>query len=202
MLEAILGIDIGKEGGISILSKDGKTLYDSFSIPIEPLDIMNAIRRISERYVLIHCYVEKQAFMNRSYGSNPFVRQGGKAAFTLGHSQGLIEGILLSFGMAYTLIPPRTWQKVIEDVIIPTDIRISNKKMKDTKVKSFIRVRELFPNAPLQTSRGRVLDGIADAILIAYWGALQSQRSPTLCYDMVEEPKRKRRQSNDKRTSK
>lgn len=183
MTEVIVGIDVGKEGGISILSLNGTILYDALSLPSESLDIVNTLKQISIKYSLLHCYIEKQAFMNRSYGINPYVRQGGKAAFTLGHSQGVLEGCLLALGINYTLVPPKTWQKVIEEVILPLDTTsITKKKLKDTKFKSFIKARELFPNAPLKTVRGKVLDGIADAILIGYWGA-------SICYDKVEKPK-------------
>jgi hypothetical protein len=194
MLEVTIGIDVGKEGGISILSKDGSELYDAFSIALESKDIVDSFKQLHTKYIILHCYIEKQAYMNRSYGSNPFARQGGKSAFTLGYSQGLIEGALLALGISYTLVPPKTWQKVIEDVVIPLDTKISNKKLKDTKVKSYLKVKELFPKAPLMTPRGKVLDGIADAILIAHWGA-------SLCYDKGEKPKEQKRRTNDKSKS-
>lgn len=195
MIEVILGIDIGKEGGVSILSKDGNELYDAFSIATESNDIVNSFKQLYTKYIILHCYIEKQAYMNRSYGNNPFARQGGKSAFTLGHSQGLIEGVLLALSVPYTLVPPKTWQKIIESVVIPIDTKISNKKMKDTKVKSYLKVKELFPKAPLVTPRGKVLDGIADAILIAHWGA-------SLCYDKGEKPTEQKRRTNDKLKSK
>lgn len=157
MTEVIVGIDVGKEGGISILSLNGTILYDALSLPLDPIDIVNSLKQISVKYSLIHCYIEKQAFMNRSYGTNPFARQGGKAAFTLGHSQGIIEGCLLTLDINYTLVSPKTWQKVIEEVTLPFDTSsITKKKLKDTKFKSFIKARELFPNAPLKTIRGKV----------------------------------------------
>lgn len=190
MIEVIVGIDIGKEGAISLISKDGKTFYDAHSMPGDTHDTVEILRSINTKYTITHTYIEKQAFMNRSYGNNPFARQGGKAAFTLGHSQGVIEGALLALAIPYTLVSPRTWQKVFEDVEINSENNITTKKLKETKIKSYIKARELYPNAPLRTSRGKVLDGVADALLIAYWGS-------SMCYDRDEKPKEQKK-TNDK----
>lgn len=166
------GIDIGREVAISIVSYSKKEIKPVFYIEMPETDkeLLNKLRYINKKFPLDEMCVEKQVYMSRGNYS----RQSGKGAFTLGHSQGLIEGILMTLDINYSVVPPRTWQSIIKNKKVSDNIlRLSNssKKLssKVSKQKSLSLCEQIFPKVPLITKRGRVLDGLADSLCITYW---------------------------------
>jgi len=166
------GIDIGKEGAISIVSYSDKKIIPAFFIemPESNKELLKKLRYIKSKFPLDEICIEKQVYMSRGNYS----RQSGKGAFTLGHSQGLIEGILMTLDINYSVIAPRTWQSIIKDIKVSNNVNElckSSKKIssKISKQKSLSLCEEIFPKVPLVTKRGRILDGIADSLCISYW---------------------------------
>lgn len=169
----IVGIDIGKEGAISVLSytaNNYKAVYYS-EMPLTEVELLKKLTYIKRKYEdITDVCIEKQGYMSRGTS----FRQSGKGAFTLGFSQGIIQGILLAYNINYSLVSPRTWQSIFKDVEINEkvkDICKDSKKFssKLSKQKSLTLCNNLFPYIPIMTPRGRVLDGIADSLCIAYW---------------------------------
>lgn len=177
----IVGIDIGKEGAISVLSYTNN-IYNAVyytEMPITEKELLRKLTYIKNKYKNItEVCIEKQGYMSKSSS----FRQSGKGAFTLGFSQGIIQGILLAYNINYSLIAPKTWQLIFKDIEINTHIKNlckDSKKLssKLSKQKSLTLCNNLFPSVPLMTRRGRILDGIADSLCIAYWKYINIKKS-------------------------
>lgn len=81
--------------------------------------------------------------------------------------QALFEGVLTTLGIEYEIINPKTWQLYFG---IETKKDNKGKVIEDTKEQSVKKTKELYPQIILETKRGRILDGRADAILITEYG--------------------------------
>ena len=165
----IVGIDNGLSGGIAIVQhaaliatsvmpvisyksgKKNKRTYD-----------LGEIVSIIENIKPAHVFVEKaQAMPSFSKGGKQSP-QGGVTNFTTGYSYGAMLGILAALRIAYTIVHPRTWQKVMFMGMPKTD----------TKKMSYIVCQRLWPNADWKaTPRCRIAhDGKTDAAMIAEYG--------------------------------
>ncbi len=70
----------------------------------------------------------------------------------------MYEGIITALQMPLNYISPITWKKIV---------MAGQGKEKDAAV---YKAQQLFPDAVLVTPRGRLLDGRAEALLIAWYG--------------------------------
>jgi crossover junction endodeoxyribonuclease RuvC len=85
---------------------------------------------------------------------NAMPGQGVTSVFSFGRSSGIIEGVLATLAMPYTIEPPQKWQKALN--------------VRDGKDGSRLRAGELFPKYAENFSRKKD-DGRADAALMAYY---------------------------------
>lgn len=152
-----LGIDCGLQGGIAVF---GDTV-EIYSIPIvtekkeksikRKYDI-KAIKDIFLKYwstkESIHVFIEK---------TQAFPGQGGVSMWSIGFGDGMYQGILTALQIPYEVVHPKKWQK---------EFSISGK----TKSLSFEVANRLYPHLKLTTERGKILDGLCDALLIAEYG--------------------------------
>jgi len=141
--EVFLGIDPGWRGAIAGLQADGavKILEDCPSTPAE-----------IGRFV---CDFKAIALIEKVH---PFYKSSAKSAFTFGENFGAWQAMLSHLQIPFEFITPRQWQKSIFD---------SAKKLENTKRQSYDMASRLFPDQELKTSRGKILDGRCDALLIA-----------------------------------
>lgn len=143
----IIGIDPGKAtGGIAILGVDD-------GIWVSPMPGMIELADWLERYPGAHVFLEK---------AQSFPKQGIASAFNYGDHFGQIQGIVIAFGMPYTLVPPARWSKVM----------LQGTKLKDSpKARNIEAARRLFPNVKLVAEDcRRPHSGMVDALLIAEYG--------------------------------
>ena len=73
-----------------------------------------------------------------------------------GFGYGIYLGILITLGIDYTQVPPQKWKK---------DLHVSKNKDEARE-----RATQLFPSAAEMWSL-KCEDGVAEAAMIAYWGA-------------------------------
>ena len=147
-MKTILGIDNGLSGALSFYDGQELLIYD---IPVfqgekrQSLDLQE-IKRIILNDRPAHCYIEKLT---------PMPKISGLTAFSMGHSEGVMHGILSAFNIPFTFIRPAEWKKAMQ---CPAD--------KDAARK---RASELLPrfshNWPLKKHDGR-----AESALIALYG--------------------------------
>jgi crossover junction endodeoxyribonuclease RuvC len=155
----ILGIDPGYSGGLALM--DGTMFLECEVMPV--ITLTKSKRAIDEpglRQLIIdwkpdHVVVEKVSAMPK---------QGVVSMFNFGTTYGIIRGILAGLEIPYTLVAPRTWQKVMF-----ADI---GKKKADTKKIAKLVCKRLWPGKDFTKSDRAYQphDGKCDAALIAEWG--------------------------------
>lgn len=145
-----IGIDPGKNGSYAVIDDD-KTVYatDVRAYPWNDemfVCEMRGIKNLANNVKIISA-VEKVCSMPHD---------SHKAAFNFGHSLGYIEGVLISLGIPYQLVPPMKWKK--EFSLIGKD-----------KKASIDTCKRLFPELNLRrTDKCRTdSDGLAESTLLA-----------------------------------
>lgn len=150
MKKAVIGIDPGKKGGICLVTEDNAVLYiNDFSSDHEIIR-----NRISE---ILKCYpfVEIKTVFLEAPISMMTNRKINDSLFFI---NGYITGVCETMGLEVIRTNPMHWKKVMG---VTSDKSTSIRKSK-----------ELFPNIAEEISyaRGSYQDGLAEALLIAYYG--------------------------------
>lgn len=171
--DIIIGMDPGKNGAIVLILRDGRVLKkEIFPLIGKELDIIGVNKNFMEyKDRIVHAYLEQiHAIFGASAGST----------FTFGRVYGMLESLLVGHGIAYTLVQPKIWQKVIFNGI--PEMRKPGKMDKktgktrkgrvDTKAMALLASKRLFPSVDLRpTERSKKPhDGLCDALLIAEYG--------------------------------
>ena len=166
-----IGIDNGAKGAIVVI--DGKRK----AVQVEPMPVINVgvIRKgkkgtkniLDMVQVLSILLKAKTASRGNVFAvlehAQVFPGEGRSTAFTAGRGYGAMEMALVSLGIPYEIVRPRKWQTEI----------LKGVEGADTKARSVIKCRRLFPDIDLTPGRRRKpMDGIADAACMALY-ALQ-----------------------------
>lgn len=99
--------------------------------------------------------------------------KGGLANFKLGAYRDALRMAFTGLGVSLIEVPPKEWQ---------WEFGIKNGKGDDTKAQSYLVASRMFPGVELKGPRGAILDGRADALLIAEYGR---RRCPEVRYRAV-----------------
>jgi hypothetical protein len=165
----IVGIDPGLSGAIAELNEKGE-IVQLIDMPIISYKkgkkgkrdyVVGAINAFFTHPLLNK--EETVVFIEKMQSMPPGFRV--QASFGLGYCQGLFEGILTALGIKYELILSKEWKKHFQ----------ITKAKGDQKAQAFQIASKLFPEAKLQTERGRVLDGRSDALLLCEYGRRKLQ---------------------------
>ena len=155
----IIGIDPGLTGAIAFFDTSGGTLTLS-DMPVVSVKRNNKLKNEVSAAGLVDVIKTQvigltthKVFIERV---NAMPGQGVTSVFSFGRSLGIVEGVVASFGIATTIVPPMTWQKAIN--------------VRGGKDGSRARAMELFPAYANLFARKKD-DGRADAALIAWYGA-------------------------------
>ena len=142
-----IGIDPGKKGGWAVIQPNAEPIVCPWDDTFFVSDIHGIVDMARERRERIVAAVEKVCSMPHD---------SHKAAFNFGHSLGYIEGVLISLGIPYQLVPPMKWKK--EFSLIGKD-----------KKASIDTCKRLFPELNLRrTDKCRTdSDGLAESTLLA-----------------------------------
>lgn len=105
----VLGIDIGIQGGIAIIS-DGGTLIVH---PMPTLHDGPAGRRSVNAPLLANLIFSSHATYAyvEHVGARP--NEGAVGAFTFGRARGVIEGVLAAAGIPCAFITPASWKRAV-----------------------------------------------------------------------------------------
>lgn len=150
----ICGIDPGLSGGIAFLDQD--RIYSVEKVPVSKIKEGKSVKRYLDCFTILcmlhkhkptHVYIEKQQSMPG---------QGVASTFRTGFGYGIYIGMLIASDFDYTIIPPRTWKK--------------HYGLSSNKDESRQKASELFPDAS-HLWQQKNQDGLAEAALIAYFGA-------------------------------
>lgn len=143
-----IGIDPGQKGGVGFINSSIKKTY-AIDMPENTSALYNAmeLKRASDNFELF-CIVEQ---------AQPMPKQGVKGVFTYGVGYGKILAVLEVLQIPFQTVSPVIWKKEFSLI----------KKDKKASVKV---AQQLFPKIEFYTPRGRMLDGRAEALLLAEYG--------------------------------
>lgn len=158
MINAIIGIDPGAKGGIALVTDNNEILFlenisnDKSDIHRKISDILLGFSYVAIRSAFLESAISMHT--NRAVNNNLFFING------------YITGILESFGIKVVHTMPAHWKKVMSVT--------SNKQT------SLDKAEELFPTIKqeLRAERKTYRDGLAEALLIAYYGLHLNQYYP------------------------
>lgn len=146
-----LGIDPGSKGAIAVLTPALKhiSFHDlSGTTPHAILQFFEEINTNTSINPLVITIEKVHAIPGTSAGSN----------FKFGYNVGMINALAEASQIGVRHITPKAWQKQI-------GVTVKGKAIK----KQVAEIAEkLYPNAPIRGSRGGLLDGRSDALMIAH----------------------------------
>ena len=151
----VVGVDVGKTGAIALIGHFGSvSIWETPMIKGKGKSEYDLQTLVNEIFPKLprdpFFFVEKTQPMPPKMG-------GSVANFHRGVGRGW-EWMLAGMRHRYQLVSPRTWQKeMLKDV-----------EGKDTKQKSLVQAKRLFPKAKIGKHHG-----ISDALLIAEYGRRQ-----------------------------
>lgn len=156
MVKIVIGIDVGKSGGVAKIYPDNSLEYFRMPMIGSEYDIqgLKEILTPKEGEEIVHVGIEHVHAIQQ--------RAGASSNFSFGMGKGILMGLTEGLGHRYTLVNPRTWQKIAWEGVT---------RQKDNKHTSLLAAKRLFPGYSfLATPKSRKPhDGIVDAILIAYY---------------------------------
>ena len=138
-----IGIDPGKNGAMCILAEE-QTMFVDFNLRL----YIDTINNIINADTTIRACIESVHAMPG---------QGVSSCFTFGQRLGELEGMLMTLGIPYELVPPKNWQKAC-------GIQPKSDKKAIANVLS-----KLYPQAQLYGAKGGLLDGRSDALGLAHY---------------------------------
>jgi crossover junction endodeoxyribonuclease RuvC len=153
-----LGIDPGLSGAICVFNMTEGSI-DIIDMPtVEVTRNAKSKREVSAQLLsseISNALLKGRAvaFLER-VGAMP--GQGVTSVFSFGRSVGIVEGVLASFDIPTTIVPPAVWQKAVG--------------VRGGKDGSRERAMQIFPAAAPLFARKKD-DGRSDAALIAYYGS-------------------------------
>ena len=150
MTRLYLGIDPGLTGAIALVNADG-TLFAVEDLPTTARG-SGRVKRELDAAGLVHLlrpHAADIAFgLVERVGAMP--GQGVASMFSLGHSTGVLDGILAALGIPHRVVTPATWKKLAE---LPAD-----------KALTLSAARRRWPGASLTRVRDH---GRAEALFLA-----------------------------------
>ncbi len=173
-MKYFVGIDGGLKGGIAVIGKrvrvypmpivtlpKGKMGKKSVYDKRELTKFFDKLIGWAKQPHNIHVILEQ---------AQSFPGQGGVSNFSTGYCFGYMEAILTALKIPYETVHPKTWQKhFFKGKALPKTTKRSDKK-KALKGLSYEVASKLFPSLEFKTPRGRLMDGLCDAVLMAEYG--------------------------------
>lgn len=150
-----MGVDPGNTGAVAVLYPEAK-FYDASTEVYDCPELMADRPRLIKR-IVVNARNMKMPICALIEKVNAFYKSSAKSAFEFGGNFYAWQAILACYKIPYEFVSPKKWQKEMFD---------SAKKQEDTKKQSIELASRLWPNIEFKTSRGRDLDGRADALLI------------------------------------
>ena len=153
----VLGIDPGLSGGLAVLDEE-RGVPSLAGLVDMPTTVYGKGRGIDGRELagLLREWSPDMAVIESVHA---MPKQGVSSTFAFGRGVGVVIGVLSTLRIPFVEIRPQEWQKAV--------LRGCPGEGKD---KCLRWAYGMFPDAELKTARGRLLDGRADALGLAYFG--------------------------------
>lgn len=178
MKKIYIGIDVGQNGGIFAMDEDRNVILKS-DIPKDSdknvdyqalLAIFNNIKARAWMTVQDSVEFAELQYIAVIEDVHSLFGMSAKSNFSFGHIKGVKEAMMVALKIEYTLVPPKTWQKLIwSGMDKVTTTGKTGKSKTDTKATSLNAAERIFPKVDFRASdRARKPhDGIVDAALMA-----------------------------------
>lgn len=160
-----LGVDPGAKGAICLLDvssgdvqffptpvREGMPSFRSVYAKLWPIDNINWVSAAVED-------------VHSLYGMS------AKSNFAFGYNLGLVHALLQACGIDWIEVQPKEWQRVCS---LPTQKFLGDYPLKQAVADV---ANLLYPDAELYGPKGGLLDGRADALLIAHYLRLQHEET-------------------------
>lgn len=164
-----VAIDPGKDGAIVAIDTEGtiisKNVIPKIGDDIDATELCDMLLHLNHHYKPTVVLEDVHSLFGMAAATN----------FSMGHTLGIIEGVIAVAKIKKVKVAPKTWQKEIwhKDDMEYKAIKEGQKKASvDTKQTSMKAAHRLFPGEDFRKSaRSRVAhDGICDAVLMAEFG--------------------------------
>lgn len=105
-MKAILGIDVGMSGALSLYDGEELQIWDMPVLERNKTKRMDChrITQIIQELYPTHAYIEQV----NAFG------MGATGAYNFGFGCGAIEGVLSALGVPYTYVTPQVWKKAMD----------------------------------------------------------------------------------------
>lgn len=166
-----LGIDLGKNGGMTLLCPKGQILLTK-AMPKHPVDGGIDHYEVEGFLATVKGFVKDEQLkiiMEKVWGQ---AGSGTKQVYMFGENNGYVKGLInVWFGRDIQEVTPRTWQKWLFAKASVEEMEDAKGK-RDTKGMAKEAISRLHPNSDLRaTPRSKVPhDGIVDSVGIAMYG--------------------------------
>jgi len=166
--KAYVGVDPGKKGAIVAIGEKGiigKWVIPLLGDDVDAQGVWNILAGLKENYDLVLILEEVHSLFGMSAATN----------FSMGHTLGILLGIIVTSKIKLIRVNPKAWQKEIWQTseIQYKPMKPDQKKASiDTKLTSMKAAHRLFPDADFRaTSRSKNdHDGICDSVCLAEYG--------------------------------
>ena len=152
-----VGIDPGISGGLALLERRNGAI-ECVDLADMPTVLIGKKREIDAGTIveIMRDWSPEKAILEAVHA---MPKQGVSSTFAFGRGVGIVVGVLSTLRIPFVEIRPQEWQKAV--------LRGCPGEGKDKCLKW---AWSMFPDAELKTARGRLLDGRADALGLAYFG--------------------------------
>jgi hypothetical protein len=165
MTNYYMGVDPGSKGAICLLDPLGNIeFYANPDIKgTNSWHLFKILDKIASSLPV--CYVED---VHSLYGMS------AKSNFSFGRNVQAVHTLLHLVEIDFELVQPKVWQKAVG---------IADKKVRDDLYKGSIkqavvaRAKEIYPSATLHGPRGGILDGPADALMLAHYALITDMQN-------------------------
>ena len=166
----IVGIDPGNAGALAFMStKDG--VIHLMDMPIFEWETTRTRKKIDGYAIAdaLRTHPVERVYMEEVWSSP---QMGVVSAFSFGNGRGIIEGIAAGLNIPMTQVKPAKWKK---DLKVPADKRAAVQ-----------RASQLLPglSSAFRGPRGGVIDGRAEAALLAFYGCLDLNQPPHKAFEL------------------
>jgi len=154
-----IGVDPGVKGALCLLDTSNSSCELHLTPRLDPLitatTVLNWIQSIPKSRII------GLEDVHSIFGAS------AKSNFQFGRACGEIAAVCNISGFGVDWVTPKVWQKTVGISFPPKSAPMQRKKI------TAARVAELYPNAMIFGPKGGLLDGRADALMIAHFMSLK-----------------------------
>lgn len=156
----IVGIDPGKSGAVCVLTGTAPTIVTTPTVKLT--GTKRDYNLVSMRALLAVLDPAETLVVIERTGVRP--GEGVVSAHSIGWGAGLWTGMLVGLQLPYLQVAPTTWRAALLKGMPKAE------SPKQRKEQAALVAGQLFPRVSLRGPRGGLLDGHADALLLAEYG--------------------------------